>query len=76
MRWNIRPPVDSAWYESRQPTGAVNFTTASRPTLAIDLRDVPPNPRTGERMTELQICGESWGVYEVVAGRGRMLFLD
>jgi hypothetical protein len=76
MRWNIRPPADRAWYESRQPTGAVNFTTASRPTLAIDLRDVPANPRTGERMTELQICGESWGVYEIVAGRGRMLFLD
>jgi hypothetical protein len=76
MRWNIRPAIDELWYEARQPTGTVNFTTASRPTLAIDLRDVPANPRTGERSTELQVCGESWGVYEIVNGRGRMLFLD
>lgn len=76
MRWNIRPAHDQQWFESRQPTGTVNFTTASRPTLAIDLRDVPANPRNGEKNTYLQVCGESWAVYEVVEGRGRLLFID
>jgi hypothetical protein len=76
IRWNVRPAPDWLWYESRQPTGTVNFTTASRPTLSVDLRDVPVNPRTGERATEMQVCGESWATYIVEAGRGRMLFID
>lgn len=69
MRWNAGPPS----FESRQPTGTVNFTTASRPTLAISLR--APGP-VGTRSTQLQVCGESWAVYDVSAGRGRLLFLD
>lgn len=76
IRWNLRPALDSSWFESRQATGTVNFTTASRPTLAVNLRDVPVNPRTGERATEMQVCGESWATYIVEAGRGRMLFID
>ncbi len=66
MRWNIEYDA-----ENRQPTGTVNFTTASRPTLAINLRqtDAP-------RSTQLQVCGESWALYEVAAGRGRPLYLD
>jgi hypothetical protein len=65
MRWNTE--YDR---ENRQPTGTVNFSTASRPTLAINLRDVPT------RSTQLQICGESWAMYEVVAGRCRLLYID
>jgi hypothetical protein len=76
MRWNIRPAPDELWLENRQPTGTVNFTTASRPTFAINLADVPANPRTGEKNTLLQVCGESWAQYIVTEGRGLLKFVD
>lgn len=76
MRWSLRPVPDGLWIENRQPTGTVNFTTASRPTLAINLVDVPANPRTGEKSTLLQVCGESWATYTVNDGRGRLKFID
>lgn len=71
LRWSI--PEGRGF--SREPTGTINFTTASRPTLQIDLKDVAPGP-DGQRTTLLQVCGESWGIYEVKEGRGRLMFLD
>jgi hypothetical protein len=75
IRWSI-PEGDHRLQLNRQPTGAVNFTTASRPTLTIDLKNVPADPECNARLTYLQICGEGWGVYEVKNGRGRLMFLD
>ena len=72
LRWSL-PEGDS--YQ-RQPTGTVNFTTAYRPTLIIDLKNVPVDPECGGRLTFLQVCGEGWGVYEIKEGRGRLMFLD
>ncbi len=72
IRWSL-PAGDAI---QRQPTGTVNFTTVYRPTLSIDLKNVAADPECGARLTYLQICGESWGVYEIKGGRGRLMFLD
>lgn len=72
LRWSL-PEGD---IYQRQPTGTVNFTTASRPTLTIDLKNVAADPECQARLTYLQVCGEGWGVYEIKAGRGRLMFLD
>ena len=72
LRWSI---PEGLGY-NRQPTGTVNFSTASRPTLAINLKNVEPNPEDGQRTTMLQVCGESWGIYEIKDGRGRLMFID
>lgn len=72
LRWSI---PEGKGPSGREPTGTVNFTTASRPTLQIDLKDVAPGP-DGQRTTLLQVCGESWGIYEVKDGRGRLVYLD
>lgn len=72
LRWSIPEGIGY----NRQPTGTVNFSTASRPTLAINLKNVIPDPVDGQRTTFLQVCGESWGIYEVKDGRGRLIFID
>jgi hypothetical protein len=72
IRWSLPEGVGYR----RQPTGTVNFTTASRPTLTIDLKNVAADPECNGRLTYLQVCGEGWGVYEIKAGRGRLMFLD
>ncbi len=70
LRWSINEGLGP----NRMPTGTVNFSTASRPTLTIDLKNVAPY--CGQRLTYLQVCGESWAQYEIRDGRGRLVFID
>lgn len=70
FRWSINEGLGP----NRQPTGTVNFSTASRPTITIDLKNVVPY--CGQRLTYLQVCGESWAIYEIKDGRGRLMFID
>lgn len=70
LRWSIPEGLGP----NRMPTGTVNFSTASRPTLTVDLKNVAPF--CGQRLTYLQVCGESWALYEVRDGRGRLVFID
>ncbi len=72
LRWSIPEGIGY----NRQPTGTVNFTTASRPTLSIDLKDSEPDPCDDQRTTFMQIIGEAWAVYEIKDGRGRLMFMD
>jgi hypothetical protein len=53
-----------------QPTGAVNFTTADRPTFYIDLSRPPADPYTGAPNTELRVIIEGWARFDT-DGKGR-----
>lgn len=53
-----------------QPTGAVNFTTADRPTFYIDLSKPPADPLTGAPNTELRVIVEGWARFDT-DGKGR-----
>jgi hypothetical protein len=75
MRWNLGDVYDRNRPAGRQPEGAVNFSTADRPTLHINLRNVPPRTiAEGQRQVELRVFVESWAVYETQEGRGRLVF--
>ena len=50
---------------AEQPTGAINMTTADRPTFYIDAA----NPGLSIPMTTLFVITEGWGVFET-DGRG------
>lgn len=59
----------------RQPEGTVNFSTADRPTLSVELANVRSNPERGnQRIIEWRVFTEGWCAYEVKEGRGRMMF--
>lgn len=72
MRWSASHSFrDSA----RQPEGTVNFSTADRPTLYVELANIEGNPlQSGQRMSEWYVFTEAWCVYEIQEGRGRMMF--
>lgn len=53
-----------------QVTGAVNFTTADRPTFYIDLAAAPVDPLTGTPNTELRVIVEGWARFDT-DGKGR-----
>lgn len=69
MNWTLGDTV-ARRTDPKQPTGAVNFTTADRPTFYIDLA-VPNAPST-----ELRVIVEGWSMYQIEAGRGELFQLN
>jgi hypothetical protein len=76
MRWSLGDRYGTLYPAARQPEGTVNFTSADRPTLYLELANVETNPRLAQRVSEMRVWLEGWNVYEVREGRGRMMFAN
>lgn len=76
MRWNLGDLYQEQRPFSRVPNGSVNFTTADRPTLYVQLNNTPNQTISNQRKTEMRVFMEGWNVYEVERGRGRLLFAN
>ena len=70
MNWTLGDSVARHADDGKQPDGAVNFTTADRPTFYIDLA-VPNAPST-----ELRVIVEGWALYQIEKGRGEPFQLN
>ena len=76
MRWSLGDTYGTEYPAPRQPEGTVNFTTADRPTLYIELANVTYNTMLAQRKSEMRVFTEGWNVYEVRDGRGRLMFAN
>lgn len=74
MDWGLGDQVGVRYPTERVPTGTVNFSMADRPTLYLELSNVPSHPVRAERVVEMRVWSEAWGVYVVEEGRGRAMF--
>jgi hypothetical protein len=74
MKWTTGEKYGTIYPAPRQPEGTVNFTTADRPTLHLALANIRSNVWLAQRKSEFRVFTESWNVYDVREGRGRMLF--
>ncbi len=74
MDWGVGDQMGVRYPTERLPTGSVNMTTADRPTLYLELANVPVHPLRAERVVEMRVWTEAWNVYEIYEGRGRALF--
>jgi hypothetical protein len=74
MDWGVGDQMGVRYPTERLPTGTVNLTTADRPTLYLELANVPVHPLRAERMVEMRVWSEAWNVYGVEEGRGRAMF--
>lgn len=63
-------------FDVSTPAGTLNFTRASLPTLFVTLNAVPYDRRNISRKTYALLYGESWNVFEVCNGMGKMMFDD
>lgn len=59
---------------ARQPEGSVNFSTADRPTLLIDLAQIQNDPLTGSPNTQLNVYIDSWAAQQFEKGRTFLVF--
>jgi hypothetical protein len=55
---------------NRQPDGTINFSTADKPTLFMQLTDIV----NGTKRSELRVIVETWAVFSVADGRGGLKF--
>lgn len=76
MRWNLGDVYERERPATRVPEGTVNFTTADRPTLHVNLTNVFPDPVSAQRKVEFRVFTEGWAIYEIERGRGRLMFAN
>jgi len=74
MRWSTGENFGTIYPAPRQPEGTVNFTTADRPTLHLELANIRFNVWLAQRRSEFRVFTEGWDVYDIREGRGRLLF--
>jgi hypothetical protein len=61
---------------NREPSSGVNFTTADRPMLNLNLKNVAPNPTLGYRQTAFTSLCESWALYRIRNGSGGLEYAN
>lgn len=76
MKWSTGANYGTIYPAPRQPEGTVNFTTADRPTIYVELANIRGSIVDGRRKSEFVVFTESWNVYDVREGRGRLLFAN
>jgi len=76
MKWSLGEQYGTIYPTRRQLEGSINFTTADRPTLHIELANITSNLYLAQRKSEMRVFTEGWNVYEVKEGRGRLLFAN
>jgi len=74
MNWSTGEKYGTVYPAPRQPEGTVNFTSADRPTLYIELANINSNAALGQRKAEMRLFTEGWNVYVVKEGRGKSMF--
>lgn len=59
--------------EKRKPSGTLNFTSADKPTLWMDLQDTLPWAEEQKKVV-MRVISIGWGIYSVEDQRGTLLF--
>jgi hypothetical protein len=57
-----------------QPEGTINFTTADKPTLYVDLQDIPLDTLTRQKSTEMRVVVDTWSMALFENGRGGLKY--
>lgn len=60
--------------ERRMPSGSINFSSADRPTLYMDIYDTLPSVTSGQKRVTMRATTVGWGIYRVEDARGTLLF--
>ena len=73
ISFTVGPQYGSKAPEMRKPSGTVNFTSADKPTLWMDITDTLPT-RLGQKRVTMRSITIGWGIYNVEGERGTLAF--
>ena len=63
-------------YDVGEPAGTLNLTRAVLPTMFLNLAATAYDPRTISRKAVALLYAETWNVFEIAGGKGKMMFDD
>uniref|UniRef100_A0A6C0AMB2 Major capsid protein N-terminal domain-containing protein n=1 Tax=viral metagenome TaxID=1070528 RepID=A0A6C0AMB2_9ZZZZ len=73
ISFTVGPQYGSKAPEMRKPSGTVNFTSADKPTLWMDITDTLPT-RLGQKRVTMRSVTIGWGIYNIEDQRGALMF--
>lgn len=76
MNWTRGWRIEDMPAAVREPTGGINFSTADRPMLTVGLTNIEAASTLRYKQSYLTSCCESWGLYVVEKGRGRLEYYN
>ena len=62
--------------EQYRPLGTLNLSRSLEATLYVDLAAVSADPRSNSRKAFIIVYSESWNIFEIRDGQGKVLFAD
>jgi hypothetical protein len=71
--FSIGPTYGYRAPQRRKPSGTLNFTTADRPTLWLDIKDTLQG-MTKQKRVAMKAISIGWGIYNVEDERGTLVF--
>ena len=72
MNWDLGEQKGRKLPAARQPEGSVNFSTADRPTLYMELQQIAGSNRD----TEMRMIVDVWADYETEERRGSLKYAN
>lgn len=72
MSWDLGDQKGRRAPFARQPEGSINFSTADRPTLYIELQQIAGSNRN----TEMRLIVDTWASYETEERRGNLKYAN
>jgi hypothetical protein len=76
MDWSRGWRIEDEPPAAREPTGGINFTTADRPMLTVQLADITTDPTLGYKQAQMISACESWALYRIKNGRGGLEYAN
>jgi hypothetical protein len=70
MNWDLGEQRGRRAPFSHQPEGSVNFSTADKPNIYVDLQNISGSNRN----TEMLLIVDTWSIYEIENRRGRLKY--
>jgi len=70
MNWDLGEQRGKVANAIHQPEGSVNFSTADKPNIVVDLQNISGT----DRNTEMLLIVDAWAIYQIEKGRGRLKY--
>lgn len=74
ISFSIGPSYGYRAPQRRKPSGTLNFTTADRPTLWLDIQDTLQATTTKQKRVTMRAITIGWGIYNIEDQRGTLVF--
>ena len=72
MNWDLGEQKGKVVPFARQPEGSINFSSADRPTLYLELQQIAGSNKN----TELRLIIDTWASYTVDEKRGALTYAN